>query len=155
MATQPQAGGSAAAPVFKRSSAWVGWIVFAATMMVLLGIFHVVQGLVALFNSDYFLVGPNGLVVNVDYTVWGWTHVIAGAIVAIAGFCLFTGQMWARVVGTLLAIVSAVVNIAFLAAYPVWSLMMIALDVVVILALTVHGSEIKDSLKDSAARTAD
>ena len=61
----------------------------------------------------------------------------------VAGFCVFAGQIWARVVGTLVALVSAVVNIAFLAAYPIWSLIMIALAVVVILALTVHGSEIK------------
>ena len=113
-------------------------------MMVLLGMFHVVQGLVALFNSNYFLVGPSGLVVSMNYTAWGWTHVIGGIVVAAAGICLFTGQMWARVVGVAVAVISAIINIAFLAAYPVWSLIMIALDVFVILALTVHGSEIKE-----------
>ena len=135
-------GGAAAAP--REPTAWVGWIVFAAIMMVLLGMFHVVQGLVALFNSDYFLVGSSGLVVSMSYTAWGWTHVIGGIVVAVAGACLFTGQMWARVVGVAIAVVSAIVNIAFLAAYPVWSLIMIAIDVFVILALTVHGSEIKE-----------
>ena len=133
-----------AAPARREPTAWVGWIVFAAIMMVLLGMFHVVQGLVALFNSDYFVVGPSGLVVSMDYTAWGWTHVIGGIVVAVAGVCLFTGQMWARVVGVVVAVASAIVNIAFLAAYPVWSLIMIALDVFVILALTVHGSEIKE-----------
>jgi hypothetical protein len=138
-AAQPGAGASA----YREPTAWVGWIVFAGTIMVMLGIFHVIQGFVALFNSDYFLVGPSGLVVNMDYTAWGWTQIIAGAIVAVAGAGLFTGQMWARVVGVVLAMISALVNIAFLAAYPIWSMMMIALSVIVILALTVHGSEMK------------
>ena len=133
-----------AAPVRREPTAWVGWIVFAAIMMVLLGMFHVVQGLVALFNSDYFLVGTSGLVVSMNFTAWGWTHLIGGIVVAAAGACLLTGQMWARVVGVAVAVVSAIINIAFLAAYPVWSLIMIALDVFVILALTVHGSEIKE-----------
>jgi len=140
-AAQPQPG--AGAPSYREPTAWVGWIVFAGTIMVMLGIFHVIQGFVALFNDEYFLVGSSGLVVNVDFTTWGWTHVIAGIIVAAAGAGLFTGQMWARVVGVLLAMLSAIVSIAFLAAYPVWSLMMIALAVIVILALTVHGSEMK------------
>jgi hypothetical protein len=124
-------------------SAWVGWIAFAGVIMVLLGSFHIIQGLVALFNDEYFLVGKSGLVVNLDFTAWGWVHLIGGIIVVIAGLCVFAGQIWARAVGTVIALFSAVVNIAFLGAYPIWSMMMIALAVVVILALTVHGSDVK------------
>jgi hypothetical protein len=123
--------------------AWVGWIAFAGVVMVMLGAFHAFQGLVALFRDEYYVVGSSGLVVTVDYTTWGWVHLIAGIVVAIAGICVFAGQVWARTVGVLLAICSAVVNIAFLSAYPLWSLLMIALDVIVIFALTVHGSEIR------------
>ena len=144
MTAQAQPEGGAAPSARREPTAWVGWIVFAAIMMVLLGMFHVVQGLVALLNSDYFVVGPSGLVVSMDYTAWGWTQLIGGIVVAVAGVCLFTGQMWARVVGVVVAVLSAIINIAFLAAYPVWSLIMIAIDVFVILALTVHGSEIKE-----------
>jgi hypothetical protein len=126
------------------TTAWVGWISFAGIMMVLLGTFHAIQGLVALFNDDYFLVGRSGLVVNLDFTAWGWTHLIAGVVVAVAGCCVFMGQMWARVVGTVVAVLSAIINLAFLAAYPIWSMIMIALCVVVILALTVHGSDVKE-----------
>jgi hypothetical protein len=122
---------------------WVGWIVFGGTMMVLLGTFHVIDGLVALFNDEYFLTGPSGLVWSVDFTAWGWTHLIGGLIIVGAGIGLLAGQMWARVVGVLLALVSAVLNMAFLAAYPLWSAIMIMLDVLVIWAITVHGSEIK------------
>ena len=128
---------------YNGTTAWVGWIAFAGMMMAMLGTFHIIQGFVALFNDEYFLVGKSGLVVNVDYTAWGWTHLILGAVVLAAGLCVFAGQMWARIVGTLVALLSAIVNVAFLAAYPIWSMLMIALSVVVILALTVHGSDIK------------
>ncbi|RYV51287.1 DUF7144 family membrane protein [Pengzhenrongella frigida] len=122
---------------------WVGWIAFAATMMLMLGSFHVFQGLVALFQDEYYLVGQNGLVVQVDYTAWGWTHVVLGVLVVATGIGLMVGQMWARVVAVVLMVVSAIVNIGFLAAYPAWSAIMIALDVLVIWAVTVHGREMK------------
>jgi hypothetical protein len=122
---------------------WVGWIVFAGVMMVMVGTFHMIQGLVALFKDEYYLVGKSGLTVEVDYTGWGWTHLIAGAIVFAAGLGLFAGQMWARVIGVILAVVSAVLNFAFIAAYPFWSTIVIALDVFIIYALTAHGREMK------------
>jgi hypothetical protein len=122
---------------------WVGWIIFAGTMLVLVGTFHVIQGLVALFDDGYYLVGKNGLTVNVDYTGWGWTHLIGGIIIIAAGLGLFAGRMWARVVGVVLAGLSAILNFAFIAAYPFWSLTVIALDIFVIYALTAHGREMK------------
>jgi hypothetical protein len=124
-------------------SGWVGWIGFAGVIMMMLGTFHAIQGLVALFNDEYYLVSSSGLVVSLDYTAWGWIHLIGGAVLVAAGLGVFGGQVWARTVGVIAAVLSAIVNVAFLAAYPVWSLMMIALDVVLILALTVHGSEVK------------
>jgi hypothetical protein len=134
---------SSPASGYRGTTAWVGWIAFAGMIMVMLGTFHIIQGLVALFNDEYYLVGKSGLIVNMDFTAWGWVHLIGGAIVLAAGLCVFAGQIWARTVGVIVALVSAVVNLGFLAAYPLWSMMMIALDVVVILALTVHGSEVK------------
>lgn len=125
------------------TTGWVGWIVFAGVMMLILGIFHAFQGLIALFQDDYYLVAANGLTVHVDYTGWGWTHLIFGIIVIAAGAALLTGQMWARIVAVALAVISAVVNAGFLAAYPVWSAIMIAVDILVIWALTVHGSEMR------------
>ena len=82
-------------------SGWVGWIAFAGTMMLLLGSFHVIQGIIALVQDEYYLVGANGLTVQLDYTQWGWTHVILGVLVAAAGLALLVGQMWARVVAVL------------------------------------------------------
>ena len=145
MTQHPEASPTGSSPLtMQHSGAWVGWIAFAGTMMIMLGGFHIIQGLVALFNDEYFLVGKSGLVVSLDYTAWGWIHLVAGVVVVVAGVCVFAGQVWARTVGVVVAVVSAVLNAGFLAAYPVWSLILIALDVVVIMALTAHGSDIKD-----------
>jgi hypothetical protein len=124
-------------------SGWIGWIAFAGVMMLLMGTFHAIQGLVALFQDAYYLVGSEGLVVSVDYTTWGWVHLILGVVVVLAGIALLAGQMWARVVAVILAFGSALVNIAFMEAYPFWSLAMLAVDVLVIYAVTVHGKEAK------------
>lgn len=128
---------------YDEPSGWTGWIVFAGVMMLMMGAFHAIQGLVALFQDTYYLVAAEGLVVQVDYTTWGWVHLVLGAVVVLAGVALLAGQMWARVIAVILAFGSALVNIAFLGAYPLWSLMMIAIDVLVIWAVTVHGKEMK------------
>jgi hypothetical protein len=145
--TQHAVGDSAVSSTSRSTSrgvsGWVGWIAFAGTLMVMLGTFHVIDGLVALFNDEYYLVTRSGLIVTADYTAWGWVHLILGIVIVLAGVFVFTGQVWARTVGVLMALVSAVVNLGFLSAYPVWSVIMIALDVFVIMALTVHGSEVK------------
>ena len=84
-----------------------------------------------------------GLALKLDFTTWGWVHLIVGVIILVAGLCVMAGQLWARIVGVIVASVSLLANVAFLAAYPFWPLTMIALDIVIIMALTVHGSEIK------------
>lgn len=148
--TIPRQGSRAARPEETESTLWAGWIMFGSMMMILLGSFHMVAGFVALFQEEYFLVGPNGLMVNVDYTSWGWTHLIGGAVVIATGIAVLFGQMWARIVGVGIAMLSALVNLAFVAAYPVWSVAMIAFDVVVIWALTVHGGEMKTARERAA-----
>ena len=136
--------GSTRASGIEAPSGWVGWIAFAAVMMIMLGCFHAIQGLVALLDDKTFLIADSGLTVSVSYTTWGWVHLIGGIIIALAGISLFAGRMWARIVGVILAFVSAIANIAFLSAYPIWSTIMIALDVLIIWALTVHGAEMKE-----------
>ncbi|MCU1445077.1 hypothetical protein [Cryobacterium sp.] len=122
---------------------WQSRIVFAGVMMLMMGTFHAIQGLVALFQDTYYLVAEQGLIIQADYTTWGWVHLILGAVVVLAGIALLAGQLWARIVAVILAFGSALVNIAFLGAYPLWSLLMIAIDVLVIYAVTVHGKEMK------------
>ena len=121
---------------------WVGWAFFAAAMLLTTGVFQVIDGLVALFKDDLYVVRPNGLVVNVDYTVWGWTHLLLGVLLVLVGFAVLAGQRWAQVVAIILAVLSAIVNFAFIPAYPVFSLLVITLDVLVIYALAAHGGEL-------------
>jgi hypothetical protein len=123
---------------------WVGWIVFASMMMILVGSFQAIVGLTALFKDDYYLVTSGGLLVDVDYTAWGWTHLALGLVAVAAGIGLLAGQTWARAVGIAFAMVSAVINMAFIAAYPLWSIIVITLDVFVIYAIAVHGRELAD-----------
>jgi hypothetical protein len=110
-------------------------------MMVILGAFHAIAGLVALFRDEFYLVRPNGMVIAFDYTTWGWIHLIIGVVVLLAGFGLFRGATWARVLTVVVAGISAVGNLTFLAASPVWAAIMIAIDILVIYAVTAHGRE--------------
>jgi hypothetical protein len=118
---------------------WYGWIVFAGIMMFVLGAFHGIIGLVGLFESDYFYVGESELMVEVDYSAWGWTHLLLGILIACAGVAVTRGATWARIVAVVVAVLSAITNLAFMSAYPLWSAIMIAVDILVIYAVTAHG----------------
>jgi len=124
---------------------WAGWVVFGAAMLLLMGSVHIIQGLVALFDDGFYAVGSNGLVVDVDYNTWGWIHLVIGLVGLLVGIGLLAGNMAARVAGVVIAFLSALVNMAFISAYPVWSVMVIVLDVIVIYAIIVHGRELKGS----------
>lgn len=127
-----------------RRTAWSGWVVFAGVMLMLVGTFQIIDGLVALFDDGYYVVRPDGLVVNVDYSAWGWLHLIIGIIALGAGFGLMSGRMWARVVAIAVAAFSAIINFAFIGAYPVWAIILITIDVLVIYAVAAHGRELAD-----------
>ena len=132
--------------VHEDPSGWAAWVVFGGVMLILLAIFHVVQGIVALVNDDYYLVTKDGLVLNLDFTYWGWTHLVLGVLLGLVGVGLLAGNTAARAAGVGLAVLSAVVNLVFIAAYPAWSVMIIALDVIVIYSIVVHGRELKANL---------
>jgi len=123
-------------------SGWVGMVVFGGLMMIVAGTFHAMAGLVGLFNDSYWLVPSQDLVVTVDYTTWGFVHLVIGVLAIAAGAGILAGQTWARATGVVLAVISALVNIAFLAAFPLWAMLIIALDVLVIYALVAHGKEV-------------
>jgi hypothetical protein len=127
----------------KDASGWVGWVVFAAVIAITMGAYEAIMGLVAIFKEEYYLVGSSGLVVEVDYTVWGWVHLVLGLAVVAAGIGLLQGRGWARILVIGLAGLSAIVNLGFLSAYPVWSTLVIAFDIIVIYALTVHWKDVR------------
>lgn len=117
-----------------------GWLNFAGILMLVTGLFNIVDGLVALFRSDYFLVTPDRVLLF-NFSGWGWFLLIMGILLAAVGAGAITGQMWARVLGVVLAIVIALGHLAFLPAFPVWSVIVIAMCVLVIYALTVPPSQ--------------
>lgn len=120
---------------------WVGWVYFAAFMVLLAGIFQLISGFAALLNPDYFRV-VNGTLVAFDLTTWGWIHLLLGIALLCVGTALFSGRTWARVVAIILAMLNLLAQFAFLSEYPIWSVIIIAVDVLVIYALTVHGREV-------------
>jgi hypothetical protein len=124
---------------------WTGWVVFAAFMMIMLGSFQAIEGLVAIFKDDFYHVRPSGLVISVDYSAWGWVHLLLGALIVLAGVGILAGNVLARTVGVILAGISALLNLVFIEAYPIWSVIIITVDVLVIYALIVHGRELRDS----------
>jgi hypothetical protein len=115
-------------------------MIFAATMMLIIGVFQIFIGIAAIAQSQLVIVGEN-FAYNVNTTPWGWVHLVIGVIAALAGLALFTGRTWAKAVAIALAGISAIANFFFLVYYPIWSLVIIALDVFVIWAIASARSE--------------
>ena len=109
--------------------------VFAGVIMITIGVFQMIAGLAAIFEDEFYVVSPN-YVFEVNTTTWGWIHLLFGLLVAFAGYALFAAKTWARVVGVTLATLSAIANFFFIPFYPFWAIVIIALDVWVIWALT-------------------
>ena len=128
----------------KEASGWaVGFILFAALMMIMSGVFQAFSGLVALFENEFYAATRNYLF-QFDATTWGWIHLVVGLIVAFAGWGVLSGRTWARVVGITLALVSAIANFLFIPYYPFWALTVITLDIFVIWAITAHGGDMRE-----------
>jgi hypothetical protein len=125
------------------SGSAVGFTVFAAVMMIMVGVWQALAGLIAIFENEFYVATRNYLF-ELDATTWGWIHLLLGVIVAFAGWGLLSGQTWARVVGITLAALSATANFLFIPYYPFWSLLIIAVDVFVIWALAAHGRQFKE-----------
>ena len=126
----------------EKASGWaVGFILFAAIMMIMVGVFQALQGLVAIFENEFY-VATRSYLFQFDATSWGWVHLILGLVVAFAGFAVMGGRTWGRVVGITLAMHSAIANFAFIPSYPFWSLTGIALDIFVIWVLSAHGCDV-------------
>ena len=123
-------------------SGWaIGGISFAAIMMLMVGSFQAIAGLAAIFNDEFFVVTRN-YTFDLDVTAWGWIHLLLGIVIVLAGFALFSGAVWARTAGVILAFVSALAAFAWLPYYPIWGIIIIVVAVAVIWSLTVHGRDV-------------
>ncbi|MGI9622832.1 MAG: DUF7144 family membrane protein [Acidimicrobiales bacterium] len=123
-------------------SSWaVGWAGFAAIMLIVIGVMDFIQGLVALVNDEFYVIGEEW-VFEFDVTAWGWIHIIWGIILVLSGIGIFSGNPWGRAVGVVAAGIGAIVNFAWLPYYPLWSIVIISVCVAVIWALTAHGRDI-------------
>ena len=120
-------------------SSWaVGGYAFAIVMLIIIGVFQAISGLVAIIDDDFYVVGQN-YTFNFDTTGWGWIHLLLGLLLILVGYFLYAGAAWAVVTGIVLAGLSAIANFFFIPYYPFWSILMIALDCWVVWALTRPG----------------
>ena len=128
------------------TTGWVGWGWFAAIVIIIAGVFDALYGLVAILMPQraYFVVGEGGLFLF-DVSGWGWWHLILGVALVLIGLALITGATWARVVAIILVAFNGLSQLALLPVQPWWSLIVLALDILVLYALTVHGRELKSA----------
>ena len=108
---------------------------FAAVMMILIGVFQIIAGISAI-SEDSFYVATENYVFDLDVTAWGWIHLLLGALVVGAGAALWVGKVWGGMVAIALATLSAIANFFAIPYYPFWSLLVIAICIWVIWALT-------------------
>jgi hypothetical protein len=138
-------GGSTWAPTGVRmepaGGRWENWGVFAGVVLLIAGFGHMLLGIVGLFDASYFDPAESDPALRIGYTAWGWIQVVLGAVLLAAGGGMLKGREWARIVAIVFAVVNAVGALAFLPSAPVWGLLLIAMDVVIIYALTVHHAE--------------
>ncbi len=130
---------------YREMTGWVGWVVFAAVIMMVNGTFNAIQGLSALFrDNDYWVTGlSNGDVLTFNITGWGWIHLILGILSIFVGYLLLKGSTFARVIGIALVSLNLIAQFAYLPLYPFWGMIGIAVGFFVLYALIVHGGELK------------
>ncbi len=124
------------------SGAAVGWISFAGILLIIGGSFAMLAGLAGIINPDTFVVTKDNLL-KVSTSTWGWWHLVVGAVIFFSGFGVFTGNVLARTVGVIAAIVSMISAFVYMSVYPIWGITIVAIDFAIIWALTVHGRDIQ------------
>jgi hypothetical protein len=122
---------------------WVGWIAFASIFMVLAGFFQGIYGLAAIFRNSVIVAGFNSTWL-VNLTTRGWVHFILGVVLVLTGFGLMSGGIVSRTLAVILVGLSAIANFLFIPVYPVWSIVVLVLDALVIYAIIAHGGEVRD-----------
>jgi len=129
-------------------SSMAGWIGFASIVMLIIGGIDFFQGLIAVFDDKYYVVTASGFLVF-DLTQWGWVMMIWGVVLVLAGLALAAGQGWARWFTIVVVGLNFFAQLGFLgnSTYPLWALTALALNVVVLYALTARWSESKAEIE--------
>ena len=123
-------------PLSKGKAAWsVGLTALAGILLVMAGVFGFLQGIAAVAKGAFFVSTPHNTY-SLSVGAWGWIHLIIGIVAVVTGVALLAGRTWARIVGIILAFLSAISNFMFIPYYPLWAISIIVLDVAVIWALT-------------------
>ena len=128
-------------------SPWTGWVIFAAAVILTIGAIDIIQGLAALLKDDVYLVTKSGLLVTTNFTAWGWSLIIWGVVLILAGLALFSGKEWGRWFAIVALVVNGIGQIAWFPAYPLWSLVAIGLEIAVLYALTAGWKGAKGELR--------
>lgn len=124
-------------------TAWAGWVMFAAVIILVNGIFSAIQGLIAVIGPDSYYLVTEGSLFLFDIAGWGWWNLILGVLLIITAVALFAEAKWARIVAIVLAIISAVAQMLLVPVQPWWSFIVIAIDVTIIYALVARGDELR------------
>jgi hypothetical protein len=128
----------------RRPSAWVGWIALATALMGLSGAFNIVTGLVAVFSDTVYVDTVHSSVV-LDVTGWGWVHIVWGLVIILTAVSLAKGRPWARIVAVLVVGFNTLTQLLEMPSYPLYSLMIITVDVLILWAIVLHGGELRES----------
>ena len=126
----------------------MGYSVFAAIMLMMIGIYHAMMGLVAIIDKEFYVATEN-YIFEFNVTAWGWIHLILGIVVVVAGFGIFRGTMLGRTVGVIVAGLSGLTAFAWIPYYPLWGIVLVALSVAVIWALTAHGTDLAEETRST------
>ena len=126
-----------------QTTGWVGWIGIASFLMFLAGILHIIYGFAALFSYDWYVTTGSGTTYLLSISQWGWTLLIGGILLILTGILLFTGNMFGRIMGGIIVAASLIANVSLLTTAPVWSIIAIVFDVLILYAIIAHGGEMQ------------
>lgn len=117
-----------------KAAVTAGIVFFAAIILAFVAVFQILQGLVAVFDDEFYVVSAR-YTFDLDTTAWGWTHIAIGVIGLAIALGMFTGALWARIAAVIVASISAIANFLWIPYYPVWAIVLIVADVLVIWAV--------------------
>ena len=129
--------------VQSKVSGWVGWVLFAGVLLMVSGVVQAIYGLGTLLSNDFLLVTAQRAVV-VNVTAWGWVHLLGGLFLVAAGYSVMNGNAFGRIFAVIFTSLALIANISYVSAFPIWTLLLVIVDILVLYALVVHGSEARN-----------